>query len=196
MGLVLALSVHQPHWSPGVSILLMLSLWLLSLLICFFQCLCTFDDGHVEETCNHWMYSCFYHQPEQHRSIWPFWSDLFAFKWKYSVFWRNTGLLAGNINVHCASIQIYNLPFLYVAPLKHFVGNHSFQISILVLVVNISRFLMKHFANAGFPCPIMQSPSDHFLRAINTDFDRIIAMCKNWQVTYSSLVFIYSSVYF
>jgi len=42
--------------------------------------------------------------------------------------------------------------------------------------------LMKHFSNAGFPCPIMQSPSDHFLRAINTDFDRIIAMCKNWQV--------------
>jgi len=44
---------------------------------------------------------------------------------------------------------------------------------------------MKHFSNAGFPCPIMQSPSDHFLRAINTDFDRIIAMCKNWQVSVS-----------
>jgi hypothetical protein len=29
----------------------------------------------------------------------------------------------------------------------------------------------------------MQSPSDHFLRAINTDFDRIIAMCKNLQVS-------------
>lgn len=42
--------------------------------------------------------------------------------------------------------------------------------------------LLQHFSNAGFPCPIMQSPSDHFLRAINTDFDRIIAMCKNWQV--------------
>lgn len=42
---------------------------------------------------------------------------------------------------------------------------------------------MQHFSNAGFPCPIMQSPSDHFLRAINTDFDRIIAMCKTWQVT-------------
>eukprot|EP01018_Ginkgo_biloba_P032406 Gb_16311 [translate_table: standard] len=40
---------------------------------------------------------------------------------------------------------------------------------------------LQHFANAGFPCPVMQSPSDHFLRAINTDFDRIIAMCKNWQ---------------
>ncbi|GJM97319.1 hypothetical protein PR202_ga14238 [Eleusine coracana subsp. coracana] len=39
----------------------------------------------------------------------------------------------------------------------------------------------EHFSNAGFPCPIMQSPSDHFLRAINTDFDRIIAMCKNLQ---------------
>ncbi|GAV62625.1 ABC_tran domain-containing protein/ABC2_membrane domain-containing protein [Cephalotus follicularis] len=40
---------------------------------------------------------------------------------------------------------------------------------------------LQHFSSAGFPCPIMQSPSDHFLRAINTDFDRIIAMCKNWQ---------------
>ncbi|KAJ8751513.1 hypothetical protein K2173_016743 [Erythroxylum novogranatense] len=40
---------------------------------------------------------------------------------------------------------------------------------------------LQHFSNAGFPCPIMQSPSDHFLRAINTDFDRIIAMCKNYQ---------------
>ncbi|KAF6161731.1 hypothetical protein GIB67_009100 [Kingdonia uniflora] len=40
---------------------------------------------------------------------------------------------------------------------------------------------LQHFSNAGFPCPIMQSPSDHFLRAINTDFDRIISMCKNWQ---------------
>lgn len=48
-------------------------------------------------------------------------------------------------------------------------------------IINISS-AMKHFSNAGFPCPIMQSPSDHFLRAINTDFDRIIAMCKNWQV--------------
>ncbi|GLJ55915.1 hypothetical protein SUGI_1200450 [Cryptomeria japonica] len=40
---------------------------------------------------------------------------------------------------------------------------------------------LQHFANAGFPCPVMQSPSDHFLRAINTDFDKIISMCKNWQ---------------
>ncbi|KAI3523392.1 hypothetical protein L1887_01473 [Cichorium endivia] len=40
---------------------------------------------------------------------------------------------------------------------------------------------LQHFSNAGFPCPIMQSPSDHFLRAINTDFDRIITVCKNWQ---------------
>ncbi|KMZ69156.1 hypothetical protein ZOSMA_21G00080 [Zostera marina] len=40
---------------------------------------------------------------------------------------------------------------------------------------------LQHFSNSGFPCPIMQSPSDHFLRAINTDFDRIIAMCKNLQ---------------
>ncbi|XP_076888652.1 ABC transporter G family member 3-like [Bidens hawaiensis] len=40
---------------------------------------------------------------------------------------------------------------------------------------------LQHFSNAGFPCPIMQSPSDHFLRAINTEFDRIISVCQNWQ---------------
>lgn len=82
-----------------------------------------------------------------------------------------------------------------MALLKHCV-NHRFHISILVSMANVSHFLMKHFANAGFPCPIMQSPSDHFLRAINTDFDRIIAMCKNWQVTHNRLVFISSTVFF
>lgn len=46
----------------------------------------------------------------------------------------------------------------------------------------LTFIILQHFSNAGFPCPIMQSPSDHFLRAINTDFDRIIAMCKNLQV--------------
>lgn len=46
---------------------------------------------------------------------------------------------------------------------------------------------LQHFSVAGFPCPIMQSPSDHFLRAINTDFDRIIAMCKNWQDEHGDL---------
>uniref|UniRef100_A0A453MK93 ABC transporter domain-containing protein n=1 Tax=Aegilops tauschii subsp. strangulata TaxID=200361 RepID=A0A453MK93_AEGTS len=56
---------------------------------------------------------------------------------------------------------------------------------------------LQHFSNAGFPCPIMQSPSDHFLRAINTDFDRIIAMCKNLQVSFgfiltSIFIFIFS----
>ncbi|XP_022964990.1 ABC transporter G family member 3-like isoform X3 [Cucurbita moschata] len=51
---------------------------------------------------------------------------------------------------------------------------------------------LQHFANAGFPCPIMQSPSDHFLRAVNTDFDRIIAMCKTWQ-TRVAAVFVFVS---
>nr|XP_016448432.1 PREDICTED: ABC transporter G family member 3-like [Nicotiana tabacum] len=46
---------------------------------------------------------------------------------------------------------------------------------------------LQHFSNAGFPCPIMQSPSDHFLRAINTEFDRIIAMCKSWQDDHGDL---------
>ncbi|KAJ7546677.1 hypothetical protein O6H91_08G050300 [Diphasiastrum complanatum] len=36
----------------------------------------------------------------------------------------------------------------------------------------------EHFAMAGFPCPHLRNPSDHFLRAINSDFDRIKATLK------------------
>lgn len=31
----------------------------------------------------------------------------------------------------------------------------------------------EFFANAGFPCPPMRNPSDHYLRHINSDFDRV-----------------------
>ena len=41
--------------------------------------------------------------------------------------------------------------------------------------------------------PIMQSPSNHFLREINTDFDRIIAMCKNWRVLASVIAVVLTS---
>ncbi|KAH8499496.1 hypothetical protein H0E87_018111, partial [Populus deltoides] len=56
----------------------------------------------------------------------------------------------------------------------------TFKWKHLIFWRNVVR--LQHFSNAGFPCPIMQSPSDH-LRAINTDFDRIIAMCKTGRMT-------------
>lgn len=31
----------------------------------------------------------------------------------------------------------------------------------------------EHFTTAGFPCPSLRNPSDHFLRAINSDFDQV-----------------------
>jgi hypothetical protein len=36
----------------------------------------------------------------------------------------------------------------------------------------------QFFAQAGFPCPPMRNPSDHFLRCINSDFDKVKATLK------------------
>ncbi|KAJ6818474.1 ABC transporter G family member 11 [Iris pallida] len=36
----------------------------------------------------------------------------------------------------------------------------------------------EFFANAGFPCPSLRNPSDHFLRCINSDFDKVKATLK------------------
>ncbi|KAK9079124.1 hypothetical protein SSX86_000794 [Deinandra increscens subsp. villosa] len=71
---------------------------------------------------------------------------------------------------------------------NHLIGGHCFTKGLSngeKRRVSIAREL--HFSNAGFPCPIMQSPSDHFLRAINTDFDQIILVCKNWQDDHGDL---------
>ena len=33
--------------------------------------------------------------------------------------------------------------------------------------------ILQFFANSGFPCPPRRNPSDHFLRCVNSDFDRV-----------------------
>ncbi|XP_034688533.1 ABC transporter G family member 15-like [Vitis riparia] len=40
---------------------------------------------------------------------------------------------------------------------------------------------LEFFAEAGFPCPSRRSPSDHFLRCINSDFDIVTATLKGSQ---------------
>ncbi|XP_002974167.2 ABC transporter G family member 11 [Selaginella moellendorffii] len=36
----------------------------------------------------------------------------------------------------------------------------------------------EFFADAGFPCPELRNPSDHYLRAVNADFDRVQATLR------------------
>ncbi|XP_047062624.1 ABC transporter G family member 11-like isoform X2 [Lolium rigidum] len=36
----------------------------------------------------------------------------------------------------------------------------------------------EFFAEAGFPCPPLRNPSDHFLRCVNSDFDKVKATLK------------------
>ncbi|KAK2989511.1 hypothetical protein RJ640_005403, partial [Escallonia rubra] len=40
-----------------------------------------------------------------------------------------------------------------------------------------ARYL-SFFTQAGFPCPALRNPSDHFLRCINSDFDKVKATLK------------------
>jgi hypothetical protein len=44
-----------------------------------------------------------------------------------------------------------------------------FMISVCLCVF----FWLQHFAASGFPCPKLRNPADHFLRAVNSDFDRV-----------------------
>ncbi|KAG8646647.1 ABC transporter G family member 15 [Manihot esculenta] len=46
---------------------------------------------------------------------------------------------------------------------------------------------IKFFAEAGFPCPTRRNPSDHFLRCINSDFDKIAAIRLRSQKDLGSL---------
>jgi hypothetical protein len=41
------------------------------------------------------------------------------------------------------------------------------------MVTLILILLLQFFANAGFPCPPLRNPSDHYLRFINADFDKV-----------------------
>jgi hypothetical protein len=39
-------------------------------------------------------------------------------------------------------------------------------------------FELQFFAASGFPCPHLRNPSDHFLRTVNADFDRVKTKIK------------------
>jgi len=44
----------------------------------------------------------------------------------------------------------------------------------------------QHFAAAGFPCPALKNPSDHYLRAMNADFD-LLKSTLHGSSTYTDL---------
>ncbi|PHT87881.1 ABC transporter G family member 11 [Capsicum annuum] len=46
------------------------------------------------------------------------------------------------------------------------------------VIASIHQPSSEFFAQAGFPCPALRNPSDHFLRCINSDFDKVKATLK------------------
>ncbi|KAJ0467146.1 putative ABC transporter, AAA+ ATPase domain, ABC-2 type transporter [Helianthus annuus] len=44
-----------------------------------------------------------------------------------------------------------------------------------------AKMALKFFSDAGIPCPSRRNPSDHFLRCINSDFDRVNATLQGSQ---------------
>ncbi|MBA0828340.1 hypothetical protein Goarm_013023, partial [Gossypium armourianum] len=46
------------------------------------------------------------------------------------------------------------------------------------VIASVHQPSSEFFAQAGFPCPALRNPSDHFLRCINSDFDKVKATLK------------------
>ncbi|MBA0738465.1 hypothetical protein Gogos_011814 [Gossypium gossypioides] len=46
------------------------------------------------------------------------------------------------------------------------------------VIASVHQPSSEFFAQAGFPCPVLRNPSDHFLRCINSDFDKVKATLK------------------
>ncbi|CAI0392505.1 unnamed protein product [Linum tenue] len=46
------------------------------------------------------------------------------------------------------------------------------------VIASIHQPSSEFFAQAGFPCPALRNPSDHFLRCVNADFDKVKATLK------------------
>ncbi|XP_015875735.2 ABC transporter G family member 12 [Ziziphus jujuba] len=44
-----------------------------------------------------------------------------------------------------------------------------------------AKMAVEFFAEAGVPCPSRRNPSDHFLRCVNSDFDKVTATLKGSQ---------------
>ncbi|PHT46332.1 ABC transporter G family member 11 [Capsicum baccatum] len=46
------------------------------------------------------------------------------------------------------------------------------------VIASIHQPSSEFFAEAGFPCPSFRNPSDHFLRCVNSDFDKVKATLR------------------
>jgi hypothetical protein len=80
-------------------------------------------------------------------------------------------------------------------------ASEACQVVYLRLLISLSRFcvayrisescgilfILQFFAQAGFPCPPLRNPSDHFLRCVNSDFDKVKATLKGSMKTRVSL---------
>jgi ABC-type multidrug transport system ATPase subunit len=69
----------------------------------------------------------------------------------------------------------------------HQPSNEVFQLFDSLVLLSSGRTIFfgeresvtEHFATAGFPCPPLRNPSDHFLHTINADFDQVKSILRN-----------------
>lgn len=71
---------------------------------------------------------------------------------------------------HLTSHQIQKATsiYIYLSPLSFAMFSN----------VTILCSCLQFFAQTGFPCPPLRNPSDHFLRCVNSDFDKVKATLK------------------
>ncbi len=92
----------------------------------------------------------------------------------------------GSTNLYCTQLSLVLCSgvscFLFFVCVRiqewQLCSPHDPQIQALISIILCSFIYLQHFSASGFPCLPLRNPADHFLRAVNADFDRVKATLK------------------
>ena len=127
----------------------------------FWQCFGFLCDTDTTWTLKRWKDRYSLNPPTEQWSIWAVWPALLALWRQNCLLWSSFWGLWGK------QFQAQKIK-----------NKKKAQKMWIVILYWFLFLLWQFFDQAGFPCPALRNPSDHFLRCINSDFDKVKATLK------------------